>query len=237
MKYYNLKTKEIREFTEEELEVENHHNQWIEYDVVLNKIVIASINDYRIFPKDELGLNKRKILPLLEYFKPVSKESALKIGKYYKICPYCLGKLENKNNVLILDCREDFSNIKKMQLDVYNEVSCCNNTYLIPFSKTKSTGARADFIRNELELGKTVILKYVIKSLNIEILIDLINVLELDLNNNYEIMSEILNNNLYLAIKHNGNIECKTSKLNTLKQKILLYLKKQEVVYENISSI
>ncbi len=108
MKYYNVKTKEIREFTQEELESENHHNQWIEHDIILNKIVIVSINDYKVFPKDELGLNKRKILPLLKYFKPVNKESAFKIAKYYKICPYCLAKLEDENNILIIDCRENF---------------------------------------------------------------------------------------------------------------------------------
>lgn len=238
MKYYNLKTKEIREFTKkEELEAENHNNQWIDYDTILNKIVIVSVNDYKIFPKDELGLNKRKILPLLEYFKPVSKESAFKIAKYYKVCPYCLGSLEDKNSILILDCREDFSNIKKMQLDVYNEVSCCNNTYLIPFPKTKSTKARADFIRDELEQGKTVVLNYSIKSLNIEILINLIDVLELNLNNDYEIIRKIFNDNLYLGIKHDGIIECETAILNTLKRQILFYLKKQEVVYENISPI
>lgn len=226
MKYYNVKTKEIREFTKEELESENHHNQWIEHDIILNKIVIVSINDYKVFPKDELGLNKRKILPLLKYFKPVNKESAFKIAKYYKICPYCLAKLEDENNILIIDCRENFSNIKKMQLDVYNEVFCCNNTYLIPFPKTKSTKARADFIRDELEQGKTVILNYSIKSLHVEVLINLADILELNLKNDYEIMSKIFNDNLCLAIKHNGNVEYETAMLDKLKRKILFYLKK-----------
>lgn len=226
MKYYNVKTKEIREFTQEELESENHHNQWIEHDIILNKIVIVSINDYKVFPKDELGLNKRKILPLLKYFKPVNKESAFKIAKYYKICPYCLAKLEDENNILIIDCRENFSNIKKMQLDVYNEVFCRNNTYLIPFPKTKSTKARADFIRDELEQGKTVILNYSIKSLHVEVLINLADILELNLKNDYEIMSKIFNDNLCLAIKHNGNVEYETAMLDKLKRKILFYLKK-----------
>ena len=226
MKYYYVKTKEIREFTQEELESENHHNQWIEHDIILNKIVIVSINDYKVFPKDELGLNKRKILPLLKYFKPVNKESAFKIAKYYKICPYCLAKLEDENNILIIDCRENFSNIKKMQLDVYNEVFCCNNTYLIPFPKTKSTKARADFIRDELEQGKTVILNYSIKSLHVEVLINLADILELNLKNDYEIMSKIFNDNLCLAIKHNGNVEYETAMLDKLKRKILFYLKK-----------
>ena len=226
MKYYNVKTKEIREFTQEKLESENHHNQWIEHDIILNKIVIVSINDYKVFPKDELGLNKRKILPLLKYFKPVNKESAFKIAKYYKICPYCLAKLEDENNILIIDCRENFSNIKKMQLDVYNEVFCCNNTYLIPFPKTKSTKARADFIRDELEQGKTVILNYSIKSLHVEVLINLADILELNLKNDYEIMSKIFNDNLCLAIKHNGNVEYETAMLDKLKRKILFYLKK-----------
>ena len=226
MKYYNVKTKEIREFTQEELESENHHNQWIEHDIILNKIVIVSINDYKVFPKDELGLNKRKILPLLKYFKPVNKESAFKIAKYYKICPYCLAKLEDENNILIIDCRENFSNIKKMQLDVYNEVFCCDNTYLIPFPKTKSTKARADFIRDELEQGKTVILNYSIKSLHVEVLINLADILELNLKNDYEIMSKIFNDNLCLAIKHNGNVEYETAMLDKLKRKILFYLKK-----------
>ena len=227
MKYYNLKTKEIREFTEEELQTENHHNQWIEYGIVLNKIVIVSINDYKIFPKDELGLNKRKILPLLEYFKPINKESAFKIAKYYKICPYCLTKLNNENSILILYCRENFSNIKKMQLDIYNEVSCCNNTYLIPFSKTKSTGARADFIRNELEQGKTVILNYSIKSLDIEILIDLVNVLELNLKNDYEIMRKIFKDKSYLAIKDGYIIQTEDVIINDLERQILYYLSRR----------
>ncbi|XZL62946.1 hypothetical protein ACSXBG_17085 (plasmid) [Clostridium perfringens] len=227
MKYYNVKTKEIREFTQEELESENHHNQWIEHDIILNKIVVASINDYRIFPKDELGLNKRKILPLLEYFKPVSKESAFKIAKYYKVCPYCLGSLEDKNNILILDCREDFSNIKKMQLDVYNEVSCCNNTYLIPFSKTKSTKLRADFIKNELEQGKTVVLKYSIKSLDIEILIDLVNVLELNLKNDYEIMRKIFKDKSYLAIKDGCIFQTEDVVIDDLERQILYYLSRR----------
>lgn len=227
MKYYNLKTKEIREFTEEELQTENHHNQWIEYGIVLNKIVIVSINDYKIFPKDELGLNKRKILPLLEYFKPINKESAFKIAKYYKICPYCLTKLNNENSILILDCRENFSNIKKMQLDIYNEVSCCNNTYLIPFFKTKSTGARADFIRNELEQGKTVILNYSIKSLDIEILIDLVNVLELNLKNDYEIMRKIFKDKSYLAIKDGYIIQTEDVIINDLERQILYYLSRR----------
>lgn len=227
MKYYNVKTKEIRGFTQEELESENHHNQWIEHDIILNKIVIASINDYRIFPKDELGLNKRKILPLLEYFRPVSKESAFKIAKYYKVCPYCLGRLEDKNNILILDCREDFSNIKKMQLDVYNEVSCCNNTYLIPFSKTKSTKLRADFIKNELEQGKTVVLKYSIKSLDIEILIDLVNVLELNLKNDYEIMRKIFKDKSYLAIKDGYILQTEDVIINDLERQILYYLSRR----------
>lgn len=227
MKYYNLKTKEIREFTKEELEIENHHNQWIEYDVILNKIVITSINDCKIFPKDELGLNAKKIIPLLKYFKPVNKESALKIAKYYKICPYCLGSLEDKNNILILDCREDFSNIKKMQLDVYNEVSCCNNTYLIPFSKTKSTKLRADFIKNELEQGKTVVLKYSIKSLDIEILIDLVNVLELNLKNDYEIMRKIFKDKSYLAIKDGYILQTEDVIINDLERQILYYLSRR----------
>lgn len=227
MKYYNLKTKEIREFIKEELEIENHHNQWIEYDVILNKIVITSINDCKIFPKDELGLNAKKIIPLLKYFKPVNKESALKIAKYYKICPYCLGSLEDKNNILILDCREDFSNIKKMQLDVYNEVSCCNNTYLIPFSKTKSTKLRADFIKNELKQGKTVVLKYSIKSLDIEILIDLVNVLELNLKNDYEIMRKIFKDKSYLAIKDGCIFQTEDVVIDDLERQILYYLSRR----------
>ena len=227
MKYYNLKTKEIREFTKEELEIENHHNQWIEYDVILNKIVITSINDCKIFPKDELGLNAKKIIPLLKYFKPVNKESAFKIAKYYKICPYCLAKLEDENNILIIDCREDFSNIKKMQLDVYNEVSCCNNTYLIPFSKTKSTKLRADFIKNELEQGKTVVLKYSIKSLDIEILIDLVNVLELNLKNDYEIMRKIFKDKSYLAIKDGYILQTEDVIINDLERQILYYLSRR----------
>lgn len=227
MKYYNLKTKEIREFTKEELEIENSNNKWIEHDIILNKIVIVSMNNYKVFPKDELGINRNNIITLLKYYKPIDYNSAFKIAKYYKICAYCLSKLENKNNILILDCRENFSNIKKMQIDIYKEVFCCNNTYLVPFAKTKSTLARADFFKNELEQGKTIVLSYGIKTLDIEILIDLLEVLELNCDNDsdYEIMRKIFSDNLYLSIKHNGNIECKVSKLNALKQKILRYLK------------
>lgn len=224
MKYYNVKTREIKEFTEEELEIENHNNKWIQYDIALNKIVIASINGYKVFPKDELGINRNNIITLLEYYKPIDHNSAFKIAKYYKVCPYCVGKLEDKNNVLILDCREDFSNIKKMQIDIYSEVSCCNNTYLIPFPKTKSTLARADFLKNELEQGKTVILKYLIKSMNIEILIDLIEVLEIDSSNDYEIMHEILNNNLYLDITNIENSDSELDISDSLKDEILFYL-------------
>ena len=103
---------------------------------------------------------------------------------------------------------------------------CCNNTYLIPFPKTKSTKARADFIRDELEQGKTVILNYSIKSLHVEVLINLADILELNLKNDYEIMSKIFNDNLCLAIKHNGNVEYETAMLDKLKRKILFYLKK-----------
>lgn len=210
MKYYNIKTREIREFTPYELDIENYHNQWIQYDIALNKIVIVSINGYKVFPKDELGINRNNIITLLEYYKPIDHNSAFKIAKYYKICAYCLSKLENKNNILILDCRENFSNIKKMQMDVYNEVSCCNNTYLIPFAKTKSNKEKANFIECELEQDKNFLVSYKIKSLGVEILIDLLDVLEIDLSNDYEIMSEILNNNLYLDIK---NIENNDSEL------------------------
>lgn len=229
MKYYNVKTREIREFTPEELSIENHHNQWVSYDTILNKIVIVSINDYRIFPKDELGLNKRKILPLLEYYTPVDQNSSLKIAKYYKICPYCLETLEYNNSSLILDCREDFTNIKKMQIDIYKEVFCCNNTYIIPFAKTKSTLARADFLRNELEQGKTVILQYSIKSMNIEILIDLIEVLELDCNNgsDYEIMRKIFKDKSYLAIKNADILETEEVIIDDLEQQILYYLSRR----------
>lgn len=227
MKYYNIKTREIREFTQEELEIENNNNKWIEYDIILNKIVIVSMNNYKVFPKDELGLNAKKIIPLLEYFKPVSKESALKIGKYYKICPYCLGKLENKNNVLILDCREDFSNIKKMQLNIYNEVFCCNNTYLIPFAKTKSNKEKANFIECELEQDKNFLVSYKIKSLGVEILIDLLDVLEIDLSSDYEIMQKIFKDKSYLAIKNDNTIETEEIVIDDLEQQILYYLSRR----------
>ena len=225
MKYFNLITKEIKEMTDMEFELANYNEQWIKYDIVLNKIVVTSINDYRVFPKDELGINKAKILPLLQYFKPVNKESGLKIARYYKVCPYCLSKLDNKNGVIILDCRENFCNIKKMQLDVYNEVSCCNNTYIIPFSKTQSTKARADYIRNKLEQKELVILNYSIKSLNIEVIVKPINILKMDLNDDYEIMKKIFNDKLYLGIKNNDILEHEEVVTDALEKRILCYLK------------
>lgn len=252
MKYLNLINKEVRYFDIEELEEANKHGQWINYDIVENKIVLVSINDYKVFPKDELGVNRSKIIPLLQYFKPINKESALKIGKYYRVCPYCSEELVIKD-ILILDCREQFSNIKKMQLDVYNEVSCCSNTYSIPFPKTKSNIERANYIKSMLDSNATVFINYLIKSLNVEILIGLESFFKLDFTelidirnkrlieeeyecfeevsikylDDYLVMQKIFKDNLYLAIKEQGEIISDEVILDDLKRQILYYLNRR----------
>lgn len=228
MKYFNLTSKEIRDFKDkEELEFENNSGNWIENDIVLNKIVLASINNYRIFPRDELGLNKQKILPLLEYFKPVNKESAFKIAKYYKVCPYCTKELNN-NNFLILDCKESFLNITKMQFDVYSEINCCGNEYLVPLKKTLGTKHKAEFLKEQLLAGSTILCSFKIDAMYLEVLVplrDLAKYLKIDKITDYKIMKSIFDNKEYLAIKNDGALEHEEVIIDDLEQQILYYLK------------
>lgn len=149
MEYFNIKTKEIRFFKDNDFKLLDDKELWLDYSVIKNKIVLLTINGYKIFPKDELGFNKNKVLPLLEIYKPATIDSALKIAKYYKVCPYCLGRLEYSNNIII-DCRGNFHNIKKMQTDLYYDISCCGNSYLIAVDKTLSNRARAKYIEETL---------------------------------------------------------------------------------------
>jgi len=78
-----------------------------------------------------------------------------------------------------------------------------------------------------LEQGKTVILNYSIKSLDIEILIDLVNVLELNLKNDYEIMRKIFKDKSYLAIKDGYIIQTEDVIINDLERQILYYLSRR----------
>lgn len=230
MKYFNLTSKEIRDFKDkEELEFENNSGNWIENKTVQDKIVLASVNDYRIFSgRDELGFNKKKIAPLLTHFKPVTKEIAKKIGKYYCICGYCSSNLES-NKITIIDCREDFSNIKKMQTDVYWESYCCNTTYTIPFPKIKSNREKAEYIKDRLKSNDNLIILFSIKSLNTEVLIKASDFFNLDFsllvkeNSNEE--NDLLNLDNYLVMKEifSKNIAMNISE-NILKRKILDYL-------------
>ncbi|MBP3915924.1 hypothetical protein [Clostridium sp.] len=223
MKYFNLVTKEVRKFDNKEVfEFENRSGHWIENDIVKNNIVISSANNYKIFNgKDELGFNKRKIVKLLELYSPVTKDIAKKIAKFYKVCPYCQSTLDEEKTVLVLDCRENFANIKKMQVDVYNEVSCCGCTYKIPFPKTYSNRAKADYIREKIESDALIIVDFNIKSLGISVMIKLYDFLSIDFSDinknsndkrvelklsNVKAMQKILNDNLYLGILLNDDI-------------------------------
>ena len=229
MEYFNLITKEVKDMTEMEFELVNHNGQWIEHDIILNKIVIVSISNFKIFPKDELGLNKEKILPLLEYFKPASKESAIKIAKYYKVCPYCSKELDN-NNLLILDCKESFLNVSKMQFDAYSEISCCGNTYLVPFRKTLGTKHKAEFLKEQLLAGSTALCSFKIDAMYLEVLVplrDLAKYLKIDKITDYKIMKSIFDNKEYLAIKNNDVLEHEEVIIDNLEQQILYYLSRR----------
>ncbi len=50
-------------------------------------------------------------------------------------------------------------------------------------------------------------------------------------------MSKIFNDNLCLAIKHNGNVEYETAMLDKLNENIILFKKIGGNLHENISSI
>lgn len=227
MEYFNLKTKEIRHFKEHEYDAIFDKELWIDSSIIKNKIVLLTINDYKIFPKDELGLNRDNVLKLLNISEPATIDTAYKIAKYYKVCPYCLKSLEISDN-LIIDCRGKFSNIKKMQVDVYSEVSCCSTVFYIPFDKVLGNNAKAEFIKGKMQNNAIPCVLYRIGSKDIEVIIDFNKLLEHCFNRNidvnteddFKILNEIIRNDLYLYIKKNGNIVYEN--IDRIKMEVLL---------------
>lgn len=227
MEYFNIKTKEIRFFKDSDFKLLDDKELWLDYSIIKNKIVLLTINGYKIFPKDELGLNRAAIMKFIEFSQPATIDSAEKIARYYKVCPYCSKPLEVNSANVIIDCRSNFSNIKKMQVDLYTEVSCCLKTYSIPFNKTLSNKAKAEFIKENLERNAMVIILYKRELRNIEVFIDFNTLIEhcknkdIDINGVYEylVLGEIIKNDLYMYIKKNGDIVCED--IDKIKMEVL----------------
>ena len=160
MEVFNLKKCSYEDVSYDEYEFNS--DIYILKNKAKNNIIMVSANDYRCFPKDELGFNKNKVISLLKYFKPATREHANMIANYYKVCPYCAREIDiiNEHNSLIIDVKSDFNNIKNMTFDIYNSVVCCSHEYRISFSKLSSTEEKADYFDKKLEDGVLVVVEY-----------------------------------------------------------------------------
>ena len=160
MEVFNLKKCSYEDVSYDEYEFNS--DIYILKNKAKNNIIMVSANDYRCFPKDELGFNKQKVISLLQYFKPATKAHANMIANYYKVCPFCKREIDiiNENNSLIIDVKSDFNNIKKMTFDIYNSVVCCSNEYRISFSKLSSTKEKVDYFEKKLKDDVLVVVEY-----------------------------------------------------------------------------
>lgn len=160
MEVFNLKKCQYEDVSYSEYE--QNENIYISKGKAENNIVMVSPNDFKYFPKDELGVNKNKVINLLKYFKPATKEHANMIANYYKVCPHCLREIDiiNEHNSLILDVKSDFNNIANMTFDIYSNVVCCSNEYRISFSKLSSTKKKTDYFEKKLKDDVLVVVEY-----------------------------------------------------------------------------
>lgn len=229
MEVFNLKKCLYEDVSDDEYEFNS--NIYILKNKAKNNIIMVSANDYKCFPKDELGFNKNKVVGLLKYFKPASKEHANMIANYYKVCPYCLRKINiiDEDNSLIIDIKSDFNNIKNMTFDIYNSVVCCGNEYRIGFSKLSSTEEKANYFKKKLEDDTLVVVEYKRKdAIYLVYLHDLMSIsfddklnykvnklklknididLKLRLLDNDLVFEYIYENNLYFKIQKDSNSE------------------------------
>lgn len=160
MEVFNLKKCQYENISD--IEYESNETIYIDKDKAKNNIILVSLNKYKCFPKDELGLNKKNVVSLLQYFKAATSEHANMIANYYQICPCCLREIDVKDEdcSLIIDVKSDFNNIANMTFDIYSNVVCCTHEYRIAFSKLSSTEEKTEHFKKKLEDGITVVVEY-----------------------------------------------------------------------------